>query len=524
MKIIFDGKELEASEGTTILGIARQQGIEIPTLCFLENCTPLSTSCLVCLVKADGKMVPACATVAVDGMAVESETDEVRQLRKASLELLLSDHYGDCYATCQIACPAKLDIPRMLRQIRDGNADAAVETVKETIPLPAVLGRVCPKPCEKVCRRKEIDSPVAICAMKRHVGDADLASCPNGSCPNGSRFSPKTGVSFGETDLPSASFGETGLPKQRVVVIGAGPSGLSAAFYLTRLGHRVELYGQKRQPGGRLRTLSEDVLPLSVLDAEIRTILSLPIDYYPEEHIDWTQPGALDDMLNSFAAVLLCTGPCDAESLERSGLELRDGRLVIGHGTFSTSKPGVFATGTLIRSAAAMIVRSVADGREAAESIDRFLWNGKPIPAVPTFAVKLGKLTREEIDLLADVSQDEPATDSDVARESARCLHCDCRGREKCQLLKHAATYRAETNRFAEGSRRPLEIRRSGDIVFEPGKCIKCGLCIAVSRDAAPGLAFHGRGFNVRIGVPFDEPLEHREAARICPTAALSLE
>ena len=506
MKIIFDGKELEVPTGTTILDIAKRQGIEIPTLCFLENCASLSTSCLVCVVKADGKMVPACATIAVDGMTVESETDEVHRLRKTSLELLLSDHYGDCYAPCQTACPAKLDIPLMLRQIRNGNVEAAIHTVKETIPLPAVLGRVCPKPCEKVCRRKEIDVPVAICEMKRHVGDTDLAQTEP--------YRPPLTASNGK----------------RVAVIGTGPSGLSAAFYLTRLGHRVSLYGQKKKPGGRLRALPEDVLPPSVLDAELQTILSLPIDYYPEEHIDWTTPGALDDMLNSFAAVLLCTGLCDPGELERADLELHDGRLVLGHGTFSTSKPGVFAAGTLIRSATAMIVRSIADGREAAESIDRFLRNGKPIPAEPTFAVKLGKLTREEIDRLADVSRSEPTTNDAAAKESARCLHCDCRGRKKCLLLKHTEAYRAETNRFTERNRRPLEIQRSGNIVFEPGKCIKCGLCVSVSRESATGLAFHGRGFDVHIGVPFDEPLSESlkhcavEAVRICPTAALSVE
>ena len=500
MKIILDGKELETSGETTILDIAKRQGIEIPTLCFLENCTPPSTSCLVCLVKANGKMVPACATTAVDGMVVESETDEVRRLRKASFELLLSDHHGDCYAPCQTACPAKLDIPHMLRQIRDGDTAGAIRTIKETIPLPAVLGRVCPKPCEKVCRRKEIDAPVAICAMKQYAADTDLAQTepyrPPLAEPNG----------------------------KRIGIIGAGPSGLSAAFYLTRLGYRVELYGQRKQPGGRLRMLAEDVLPLSVLDAEIRTILRLPVDYYPEEHIDWTTPGVLDDILNSFAAVLICTGPCQPEELERSDLERRDGRLVIGQGTFSTSKSGIFATGTLLRSATAMVVRSVADGREAAESIDRFLRYGKPIPTEPTFAVKLGKLTRKEIDLLADVSRSKATTNSEAAGESARCLHCDCRGREKCRLLKYAVAYRAETSRFIDNERRPLEIQRSGNIVFESGKCIKCGLCVSASRDTTTGLAFHGRGFNVRVGVPFDEPFENGEATHICPTAALSLE
>ncbi len=508
MKITLDGKELNAVEGATILDVARRQGIEIPTLCFGESCSSRSTSCLVCLVKVDGRMLPACATVAVEGMVVESETDEVRHLRKASLELLLSDHFGDCFAPCQLGCPAKLDIPTMLRQIQHGDTDAAIQTIKETIPIPAVLGRICPKPCEKVCRRKDLDSAVAICSMKRFAADADLE--------REHHYQPKVAAPTGK----------------RVVVIGAGPSGLSAAFYLTRLGHRVSLYGQGKKPGGRLRKLPESELPQSVLDAEIREILSLPIDFYPDERIEWTEPGQLDEILKSFDAVLLCTGPCDAHLFEQSGLEVRDGRLVIGQGTFSTSKPGVFATGTVFRPQTTMIVRSVADGREAAESVDRFLRSGKPSPTPPVSSVRFGKMSKPEIERLADAVKTKSIVENDAAKESARCLHCDCRGREKCLLLKHASAYHARTDRFSDGERRPLLVSRVGAIVFEPGKCIKCGLCVTVAKEAGEelGLAFLGRGFDVRIGVPFDEPLSAAleksaaEAVRVCPTAALSLE
>ncbi|MGL6197254.1 MAG: 2Fe-2S iron-sulfur cluster-binding protein, partial [Thermoguttaceae bacterium] len=125
--ISIDGIQTTVPDGATILDAAIQSGIEIPTLCFLnsscKNATA-STSCLVCSVKVGGKIVPACATVVIDRMCVESETDEIHSLRRTALELLLSDHVGDCYAPCQFACPAKMDIPNMLRYIQSGDIQA----------------------------------------------------------------------------------------------------------------------------------------------------------------------------------------------------------------------------------------------------------------------------------------------------------------------------------------------------------------------------------------------------------------
>jgi NADH dehydrogenase/NADH:ubiquinone oxidoreductase subunit G len=104
--LAIDGQPVKASEGTTVLDAARKLGIEIPTLCFLEGCRP-ETSCMVCLVKdlRTGKFLPACATTVWDGLAVESETDEVHAMRRTALELLLGDHLGDCEAPCRLAHP-----------------------------------------------------------------------------------------------------------------------------------------------------------------------------------------------------------------------------------------------------------------------------------------------------------------------------------------------------------------------------------------------------------------------------------
>ena len=84
-------------EGGTILDAARSLGVDIPTLCFLEGLDP-NTSCMMCLVRVKGRrqLVPACATAVEDGMQVENETEEIRDVRRTCLELLLSDHIGDC--------------------------------------------------------------------------------------------------------------------------------------------------------------------------------------------------------------------------------------------------------------------------------------------------------------------------------------------------------------------------------------------------------------------------------------------
>ena len=153
-KLKIDHREVEVPPGATVLDAARALGIDIPTLCFRDGCEA-ATSCLVCLVKIaeHRRLVPACATAAAEGMEVESETAEVRQFRRSALELLLSDHLGDCLAPCWFTCPAHMDIPQMLRQVAAGQLHEAIATVKRDIALPAVLGRICPAPCEKSCRR-----------------------------------------------------------------------------------------------------------------------------------------------------------------------------------------------------------------------------------------------------------------------------------------------------------------------------------------------------------------------------------
>jgi ferredoxin len=200
----------------------------------------------------------------------------------------------------------------------------------------------------------------------------------------------------------------------------------------------------------------------------------------------------------------------------------------------------VFAAGNAIRSKG-LVVRSVADGKEAAASIDQFLHRQDVIGPNKPFTTKIGRLDGEELlrftygasmdsrqNPSAGIQQGFNADEAQI--QAGRCLHCDCRGLHSCKLRKYADLYGADPRRY-KGERREFEQdSQHADVIFEPGKCIDCGLCIQIAAEAGEslGLTFVGRGFNVRVAVPLDRHLDEalrRAAAQCvaaCPTAALA--
>ena len=174
-KLNINGKEVKGLPGQTILEVARENDIFIPTLCYDER-TKIYGSCGICMCEVEGnpKLCKACATVIAPGMVIRTNTERVIESRKTNLELLLSNHTGDCRPPCVLACPAQTDCQGYVGLIANGEYEAALELVKDKIPLPAALGRVCPHPCEEKCRRGLIDEPISIQWLKRFVADNDL--------------------------------------------------------------------------------------------------------------------------------------------------------------------------------------------------------------------------------------------------------------------------------------------------------------------------------------------------------------
>ncbi len=540
-KLIIDDRPVEVPNGATILDAADKLRIDIPTMCFLKGYEP-STSCMVCLVEVAGwkSLVPACGTLAQEGMRVCSHSQEVQDARRAALELLLSDHLGDCLGPCHVTCPAGMNIPLMIRQIAAGQLREAIATVKKDIALPAALGRICPAPCERACRRAQFDEAVSICLLKRYVADMDLQS--------GTKYLP--------TCEP--------IRDKRVAIIGAGPAGLACAFYLRQDGFECTVYDEHDEPGGMLRYgVSQERLARDVLASEIASIMKLGVEFRGRTRIG--DKLSMAEVRRKFDAVFVAAGelkPGDAESL---GLEVSGDGINVDGKTYGTNVQGVFAGGDVVRKRR-LAVRAVADGKGAAMAIGRylagprvFLSKTKAGVTGPSkaFNTRIGKLVEGEVDVFvagaSRAARVQPSndgagfTDEQARSEAARCLHCDCRKAESCKLRRYAQEYEARPTRYkpalstgsgqapseVEGGARRLFIQHAQhpDIIYEPGKCIGCGLCIKIAAQAGerPGLTFVGRGFDVRVTVPFDGQLTEalktaaRKCVTACPTGALAL-
>lgn len=294
----IDDRDFVAYEGQTILHAAQSAGIEIPTLCSDERLEAMG-GCRMCLVEIEGneRLLPSCSTAVAPGMVVWTGTDRLKAIRRGILELLLSDHNAYCQPPCQMNCPTHIDIPRYLEQIVAGNYREAARIVKEVLPFPYALGLVCPRPCENVCRRKLVETEIAICQCHGYAGESVLDDPP----------------------LPWPQEPPTG---KRVAVVGAGPAGLSAAYYLALKGHSVKVFEALPKPGGMMRYgIPEYRLPKEMLDKEMDAVWRLGVELQCNAALgrDYT----IDDLFGQgFDAVFLGIGAHKSNALDIDGEHL----------------------------------------------------------------------------------------------------------------------------------------------------------------------------------------------------------
>jgi len=208
-------------------------------------------------------------------------------------------HEEEDLVPCMAACPANMNIPGYLRLIADGKADEANALIREKIPFPGILGRVCIRPCEDVCRRGEVNEAISICALKRFAAENEH------------------GLWKKATEIESDS-------GHKVAIIGSGPAGLTAAFYLTKCGHQVTLFESRPLPGGMMRYGIPDYrLPLNILEKEIKDILDLGIELKTGQTLgnDFT----IDQLRNEgFQAIFLAVGAQLSRKIDLEGSDLKD--------------------------------------------------------------------------------------------------------------------------------------------------------------------------------------------------------
>ena len=294
IKLTINGIEVTCSAGDTVLKAARDAGIEIPTLC-QSDIVKVYGACGLCTVEIEGspKLFRACATKAADGMVVSTDTPRVRQSRKIALELLMSDHDGDCKGPCSLNCPAGTDCQGYVKLIADGDDHAAVKLIKEKLPLPASIGRVCPHPCEKACRRQMVEEPISIARLKYFAADRDLAE--NTFRPD---VAPETG--------------------KHVAIVGGGPAGLTAAYFLRVKGHAVTIYDVMPKMGGMLRYgIPAYRLPKSIVDREVKEIEDLGVEM--KNNVKIGRDITLAELREKYDAVFVALGAWKSSSMRCPG-------------------------------------------------------------------------------------------------------------------------------------------------------------------------------------------------------------
>ncbi len=519
--IRIDNIELEVNENTTLLDAAGQAGISIPSMCFKEG-HKNNPSCMVCLVKDNktGNMLPSCASFVTDGMDISASSRDVTDARRKALELLLSDHVGDCEAPCSLACPAGMDIPLMNRLIGEGRFTDALTVVKKDIALPYILGYICPAPCEKACRRKQIDEAVSVCILKR--------------------FSAKNGTDIrAEALIKLKKTGEI-ASRGKIAIIGSGPAGLSAAYYLLLSGYSCTLFDKAPFAGGALRTdIPEKDLPRFIIDREVDLVKAMGAEFRFNTLVTGDFLKSL--LKNDYNAVVVATGDinvnnslADILTTAKSGYQVNDASLC-------SDVPGIFVCGSAIRPHK-MAVRSAAQGKIVAAAVDAYVTGKDFEKQEKIFNSRFDRLLPEEYSEYQKESVNsirmnpvngysEGFTEDEALIEAKRCLHCDCRKQDNCKLRTYAHEYNADRKHYLVGSRKAMKKQMQHfRVVFEPEKCIKCGLCIEICASGGEkyGLAFEGRGIDVSVSVPLGGALSDgititaRDVVSSCPTGALS--
>ncbi len=351
--------------------------------------------------------------------------------------------------TCAAACPIHVDVRAVLAEISRGDLTAALKALKKTLPFPGIIGRVCPHPCQTVCKRIEAGEAISIAALERACADWG-----------------------GPVDKPRV------LPKRgkRVAIVGGGLSGLTAAFDLARKGYGILVYEAGDCLGGSLWGFSAEALPRQVIQDELALVEQVGAQVQFNTRVPRDE---LPRLRGEFDAVYLAVG-AGGETFDLA-LD-KHGRIQVDLATFATSQDGILAGGGLLRSAAERSpIQSISDGRRAAISMDRYLQKVSLTASRANEGAYTTQLftNTQGIAPLAAVPISNPTqgyTRQEAVQEAQRCLQCECMECVKvCEYLKH---YGRHPRKYVREIYNNLSIvkgeRKSNQFI---NSCSLCGLC-----------------------------------------------
>ncbi|RPJ05376.1 MAG: FAD-binding protein [Spirochaetaceae bacterium] len=495
-RLFIDDIPVSFTEGMTILEAAVNAGIKIPSLCDMPGFRH-NASCMVCVVKdmPSARFIPSCASLAVENMRIATFDTDIDQARHEAVSMLAAEHLGDCEAPCTRGCPAGFDIPQIIRLIADGDTGAAAAMILAATPIPETLGIICPAPCERVCRRKHADAPLSIGLLHRFAGHA--------------------------VNADTQAAGIAAAKNKKILVIGSGPAGLSASFFLARLGYSVTIQEKDAKAGGGLRNaLSAHGVSERCLDQEISRLVQSGVQIRAGEPFDFAHTAM---SAQEHDAILVAFRIADDNFPD-----------------LDTHKNVFFAVHQ--DKPSKMAVRSGDAGKHAAMVIHTFLETGNPASPPARFDSHMHELDKKELSFFMEQASRENRVQPTLAqsgfsseeacREAARCLSCDCSKKSSCALRDAADNLCDWKHRYRlETKKRYSRIDSHEEVCYEPGKCIVCGRCIQITEAAREltGLCFIGRGFQVTVAAPMDRPLSEAlsktaiRCVEVCPTGALSL-
>ena len=300
-EITIDGRDVTAVVGESILRAAQRAGFNVPTLCDDEKLAP-AAACRMCLVDVAGydRPMPSCHLAVEPGMKVTATSNGLFTMRKQNLEYILSDHNAYCMPPCQVGCPTHIDIPGYLELMAKGQHVEAARLVKEVLPFPYALGLVCPAPCQEVCRRGLVEEEIAIRQCHGYGGELSL-----------------------EMEEAPTPFPQETATGKRVAVIGAGPAGLTCAYYAALKGHAVTVFDMEEKQGGMLRYgIPEYRLPKVKLDKELNSVWQLR-DAEFKGGMKLGRDFSIDDLLaQGYDAIFLGIGAWASNPLRIPGEDL----------------------------------------------------------------------------------------------------------------------------------------------------------------------------------------------------------